>query len=381
MGANTKDTKLERERVSQLKRIVFVLCLTLFLMPTAQAVGTSASCAVLVEAESGRVLYEQESHQPRLIASITKLMTALVALESGCGLQEPFQVPDQAVGVEGSSIYLKPGETVTLEELLYGMMLRSGNDAALAVAIRCGGSAEQFVAQMNAKAVQLGMKNTHFANPNGLNAENHYSSAYDMALLARACLKNETLARIVSTKTIAIGQRSFTNHNKLLWQYEGCVGLKTGYTEKAGRTLVSAAQRDGMTLIAVTLNDSDDWRDHKSLLDWGFSTFHLERVFDRTACAGRLPVSGGLVPVVCAVPAEDVSYPIQKGEDLTVRIQWHQENLTAPVPPGEELGALYLCCGGKEVAHVPLTAQQGVSDNRAPSLGLLQRILRLAEPG
>lgn len=367
--------------MSQLKRIVFVLCLTLFLMPTAQAVGTSASCAVLMEAESGRVLYEQESHQPRLIASITKLMTALVALESGCGLQDPFRVPDQAVGVEGSSIYLKPEENVTLEELLYGMMLRSGNDAALAVAIRCAGSAEQFVAQMNAKAVQLGMKNTHFANPNGLNAENHYSSAYDMALLARACLKNETLARIVSTKTIAIGQRSFTNHNKLLWQYEGCVGLKTGYTEKAGRTLVSAAQRDGMTLIAVTLNDPDDWRDHKSLLDWGFSTYHLERVSDRTACAGRLPVSGGLVPFVCAVPAEDISYPIQAGEALTVRLQWHQDTLTAPVLPGEELGTLYLCCGGKEAAQVPLIAQPGVSDNRAPSLGLLQRILRLAEPG
>ena len=361
-----------------MKRTVFVLCLTLFLMPTAQAVGTSASCAVLMEAESGRVLYEQESRQPRLIASITKLMTALVALESGISLQEPFPVPDQAVGVEGSSIYLKPEEEVTLEELLYGMMLRSGNDAALAVAIRCGGSVEQFVARMNEKSAQLGMKNTHFANPNGLNAEDHYSSAYDMALLARACLENETLARIVSTKTIAIGQRSFTNHNKLLWQYEGCVGLKTGYTEKAGRTLVSAARRDGMTLIAVTLNDPDDWKDHKSLLDWGFASFRLEQAADQTACAGRLPVSGGLVPFVCAVPTEDFFYPAEAGEKLSVRLQWHSCSLTAPVLPGEELGILRICCDGREIAQVPLTARQGVYDNRAPKLGLFQRMFQTA---
>ena len=215
-------------------------------VPTAQAVGTSASSAILMEAESGRVLYEQNAHEERLIASITKLMTALVALESGHDLEETVTVGEACTRAEGSSLYLRPGEEISLKGLLYGVMLRSGNDAALAVAEHCGGSVEEFVGRMNEKAAQLGMVNSHFANPNGLNAEGHYSSAYDMALLARACLENEALAEIAATKSATVDGRVLTNHNKLLWQYEGCIGLKTGYTEKAGRTLVSAARRGGM---------------------------------------------------------------------------------------------------------------------------------------
>ena len=214
----------------------------------------SAASAVLMDAGTGRVLYEKDGHTRRLIASTTKLMTALVALESGHDLGETVTIDRAWTGAEGSSIYLRPGEEVTLEALLYGMLLRSGNDAALAVAGHCGGTVEQFVARMNRKAQELGMEDSSFANPNGLNAERHYSSAWDMALLARACLENEELAKIVSTKSITLGTRTFTNHNKLLWRYEGCIGLKTGYTEKAGRTLVSAARRDGLTLICVTLN-------------------------------------------------------------------------------------------------------------------------------
>ena len=227
-------------------------------IPAAQAVGTSASSAILMEAGSGRVLYEHNADEPRLIASITKLMTALVALESGRSLDDVVTIQAEDTRTEGSALYLKPGEHVKLETLLYGLLLHSGNDAALAIARFCGGSVEGFVAGMNAKAQELGMTNSHFANPNGLNDEGHYSSARDMALLARACLDNEYLAQMVSTRTITLEGRTFTNHNKLLWRYEGCVGMKTGFTEKAGRTLVSAARRDGMTLIAVTLNDPDD---------------------------------------------------------------------------------------------------------------------------
>ncbi|MBQ1223987.1 MAG: D-alanyl-D-alanine carboxypeptidase, partial [Oscillospiraceae bacterium] len=263
----------------------------LIMMPTAFAVGTSASAAILMEWESGRVLYEKNAHQPREIASITKLMTALVALESGHDLLETVTIDSAWTGIEGSSIYLKPGETVSLETLLYGMMLRSGNDAALASAGYCGGTVEQFVAQMNRRAKGLGMVNTSFANPHGLNAENHYSTAYDMALLASACLKNGTLADIVSTKTITLGTRTFTNHNKLLWRFDGCIGLKTGYTEKAGRTLVSAARRDGMTLICVTLNAPDDWSDHEKLFEYGFSEYKVVR-------------AGG-EGVVCRIPTKD----------------------------------------------------------------------------
>ena len=261
-------------------------------VPTAQAVGTSASSAILMEAESGRVLYEQNAHEERLIASITKLMTALVALESGHDLEETVTVGEACTRAEGSSLYLRPGEEISLKGLLYGVMLRSGNDAALAVAEHCGGSVEEFVGRMNEKAAQLGMVNSHFANPNGLNAEGHYSSAYDMALLARACLENEALAEIAATKSATVDGRVLTNHNKLLWQYEGCIGLKTGYTEKAGRTLVSAARRGGMTLIAVTLNDPDDWRDHTALLDYGFSTYAAVTLTEEGKAVARRPVSG-----------------------------------------------------------------------------------------
>ena len=183
-----------------------------------------------MDADSGRVLYESNAHRQRLIASTTKLMTALVALESGHRLDEVVTIDPRWAGAEGSSIYLKPGEQVRLETLLYGMLLRSGNDAALAVAGFCAGSVEDFVERMNRKAAELGMSDTHFENPNGLDGEAHYSSAYDMALLARACLKNETLAGMVSAKSVTMEGRTFTNHNKLLWRYEGCIGLKTGYT-------------------------------------------------------------------------------------------------------------------------------------------------------
>ncbi len=353
-----------------------LLCLTL--VPTAGAVGTSASCAVLMEAESGRVLYQQEPHQRRLIASITKLMTALVALESGCPLDEPGPVPEQAVGVEGSSIYLRSGEEITLRELLYGMMLKSGNDAATAVAIRCGGSVEDFAARMNDKAQELGMAGSHFANPSGLNDPEHYSTAHDMALLARACLKNEDLAQIVSTKSITLGQRTLTNHNKLLWRYPGCVGLKTGYTEKAGRTLVSAATRDGMTLIAVTLNDGDDWRDHAALLDWGFAHYVPVRAAQRGAVYGRLPVEGGLVPFVSAVASEDVICPVGAEEKLDLALDWDRERCRAPVEQGERLGTLRVQCGDTLIREVPLTAAQSVARDLAPErrglAGLLTHI-------
>lgn len=363
-----------------MKRMISVaLCAALFLwqMPTAQAVGTSASSAVLVEAESGRVLYEQNSHEPRLIASITKLMTALVALESGCDLRETFVVPQEAIGVEGSSIYLRPGEETTLEALLYGLMLKSGNDAALAIAIHCGGSVERFVDAMNQKAGELGMEDSHFANPNGLNAEEHYASAYDMALLARACLKNEVLAEIVSTKSITIGQRSLTNHNKLLWRYEGCIGMKTGYTEKAGRTLVSAAERDGMTLIAVTLNDPDDWKDHTALLDWGFEHFTPVSAAQKGTHMGKLPVFGSLVPFVDAVVSESCVYPVSAEDQMSLSVQWTDQKLAAPVEQGEALGTLAIFCNGEAIAEIPLVTACTVQANLAPKQHWFQRLGQL----
>lgn len=243
-----------------------------------EAVEVSAAAAVLMDADSGRLLYEKNGEKRMLIASTTKLMTALVALEQG-GLQQEITVTGGHMA-EGSSMYLRPGEKLTLETLLYGLLLSSGNDAALAVT-ECMGGAVPFVARMNEKAAELGMENTHFANPNGLDDEVHYSTAEDMARLAAAAMDDPVLRRVASTRTARIGGRTLTNHNKLLSRVEGCVGLKTGYTRAAGRTLVSCAERDGVRLVAVTLQDGDDWNDHASLYEQGFRVLRPVKAVER----------------------------------------------------------------------------------------------------
>ena len=254
------------------RRIWTALCAALLLVScfpaVAEAVEVSATACVLMDADTGLVLYRKNEDQRMLIASVTKLMTALVVLEQG-EVDETVTVT-AAHMAEGSSMYLRVGEKLTLEELLYGLLLCSGNDAALALT-ECAGGVEPFVALMNEKAAALGMKNTHFANPNGLDDEEHYSTDYDMALLACAAANEPTLRRIASTRTAAIGGRTLTNHNKLLSRMDGCIGLKTGYTKAAGRTLVSCAEREGHRLVAVTLRDGNDWNDHEMLYDRGFT--------------------------------------------------------------------------------------------------------------
>ena len=359
------------------QKLGMVLAVLLFagmLQPAAQAVGTSASSAILMEAESGRVLYEQNADEPRMIASITKLMTALVALESGHSLDETVTIQAEDTRTEGSSLYLKVGDTVTLETLLYGLLLHSGNDSALAIARFCGGSVEAFVAKMNEKAQALGMTRSSFANPNGLNAEGHYSTARDMARLARACLENEALAQMVSTRTITLEGRTFTNHNKLLWQYDGCVGLKTGYTEKAGRTLVSAAERNGLTLVAVTLNDPDDWTDHGALFDYGFAQCSLGVAVRKGEQVGTLPVSGSLLPLARVQAGEDLTWPLLEGEALETELQWNQTSLTAPVRQGTQVGILRGYVGGTLVEEVPLICSEGIPSNAAERRNPLQRL-------
>lgn len=256
-----------------------------------EAVEVSAAAAVLMDADSGRLLYEKNGEKRMLIASTTKLMTALVALEQG-GLQQEITVTGGHMA-EGSSMYLRPGEKLTLETLLYGLLLCSGNDAALAVT-ECMGGVAPFVARMNEKAAELGMENTHFANPNGLDDEAHYSTAEDMAKLAAAAMDDPVLRRVASTRTARIGGRTLTNHNKLLSRVEGCVGLKTGYTRAAGRTLVSCAERDGVRLVAVTLQDGDDWNDHASLYEQGFRVLRPVKAVERgLRLAAERAVGGG----------------------------------------------------------------------------------------
>lgn len=251
------------------RMIALVLCLLMLLPYTAGAVEVSATAAILLDADTGEVLFEKNADRRMLIASTTKIMTALVALEHA-DLNDVVTIKSSHM-VEGSSMYLKPGEKVSVEALLYGVMLCSGNDAAVALADYCGGGVSHFVGWMNEKAKELGMADSSFANPNGLDADTHYSTARDMARLAACAAENETFVRLCSTERVTVGGRTMTNHNKLLRWVDGCIGMKTGYTKAAGRTLVSVARRDGRCLVAVTLQDGNDWADHMALYDYGFA--------------------------------------------------------------------------------------------------------------
>lgn len=355
-----------------------VLCLTWLPLSAGAAgePGVSASCAILVDAESGRVLMEKHADEERAIASITKLMTALVAVESTSDLDRTVTIQKEWTLAEGSSMYLREGEELTLRELLYGLLLVSGNDAALAIAGFCAGDTDTFVEWMNLRAQELGMEHTHFVNPNGLPAEGHYSTAADMAKLAIVVMEQPDLAEIVGTKSVTMAGRTMTNHNKLLWRYEGCVGMKTGYTDAAGRTLVSCAERDGQRLIAVTLNAPNDWADHAAMFDYGFSQWPSILL----ASAGRdfrtLPVTGSLVRFVPVQVERDVRYPLAADERVTVKIDL-PDQVEAPVEEGDIAGSLTYYVDGREVGSTYLVYSHSVERNVPERQSILERIFSL----
>ena len=328
---------------------------------SAYAVNTSATAAILMDADSGRILYAHNENAKMLIASTTKIMTALVAIENGC-LSDVITVTREATLAEGTSMYLKEGEQLTLETLLYGLLLSSGNDAALAVAEGVAGSVDDFVALMNEKTAELGMTNSSFANPNGLDAEGHYSTALDMARLACAAMENTTLMRIASTKSVTVGGRTMNNHNRLLNTIEGCIGLKTGYTRAAGRTLVSCAERNGQRLVAVTLQDGNDWADHAELFSYGFAVFPEKTVVSRGETTVLLPVIDGTAFSVDVVAANALTWPVQEGEELTV--QWElPEVLAAPIQKNSVVGQAVLLLDGTEVQRTALLCGSSVAVN------------------
>jgi len=336
----------------------------------------SAASAILADGETGRVLYEKNPHDKRLIASITKLMTALVAVELEPDLEQKVEVRREWTLTEGSSMYLREGECLSLETLLYGLLLSSGNDAALAVAGACAGEVESFVEQMNRRAASLGMENTHFTNPSGLNDEEHYSTAYDMALLARECLKQPKLREIMSTRTAVREGHSFANHNKLLWRYEGCIGMKTGYTQKAGRTLISAAQRNGQTLICVTLSDPNDWEDHAALLDYGFAVWPRRMLVQAGQRLGAVQVDGSLVRQVGVAAGCDVYYPLAPEEEVRILVNL-PEKIKAPIEKGSAAGSVSFWLGEEEIGRADLLFDASVRDDCSKSGFALTRLLNM----
>ena len=340
---------------------------TLFLSGNAAGadISVSARSAVLIEASSGEVIWAKNPDTRMPMASTTKIMTALVALELG-DITKKVKISPLAVGVEGSSIYLSENEVLTLEELLYAMMLESANDAAAAIAIEIGGSIEGFAELMNKKAQSMGLCNTHFENPHGLDGETHYTTARELALIAREALSNETFRKIVSAhkKVIPLGNgegaRVLVNHNKMLDRYEGATGVKTGFTKKSGRCLVSSAERDGLTFIAVTLNAPDDWNDHENMLNLAFSLYEKRTLCDIGSFSYIMPLCGGV----------DDHVMLENTQKVTVILPRNAKNIKcvvelprfcyAPICEGDVVGRLVFTLDGKEIAESEIIAKNAV---------------------
>ena len=366
------------------------LAIALSLVRTAAAEPTEgaripsvyAGGAILIEADSERVLYERDADERLPMASTTKIMTALIALEAG-NLTEVLPVADEAVGVEGSSLYLRKGETISLIDLLYGLLLRSGNDAAVAIAIRVAGSVDAFLAKMNARAAELGCTNTHFVTVNGLDDADHYSSARDMARITAEALRREDFRTIVNSRSYQITgsqPRLIYNKNRLLWEYEGGCGVKTGYTVHSGKCLVFAAKREGMTLIGVVLDCPSMWNSAKALLDYGFAAYALAPLFDAEASYGGVLVEKGIKKELSVVPKEGILYPLQDGEAEKLRVFVQcAESVTAPVQAGDTVGSLSVQLDGMCIASVELVLAEGSGERDYAYL--LERLLRAYSNG
>lgn len=359
------------------------LCLVGALCPVARAAGpeVSAQSAVVLTADTGTVLFEKDGHTPRPVASTTKIMTALLALEAAQERGDPLvDITQEMVAVEGSSMGLQAGDSISLTGLAAGMLLASGNDAANAAALYLDGSLESFAARMNQRAAALGMEDTHFVTPSGLDGEDaqglgHLSTAYDMALLARVALEDQAFRQLCSSPSLAVEfaepvkRVTYTNHNKLLTQYQGCVGVKTGFTKEAGRCLVSAAERDGALLIAVTLNAPNDWEDHAALLDYGFTQVEPYQLAGGDVRL-TVPVVGSPVEVVSLRGSNggEVTLPLGQGAQVE-RVVRVPKFLYAPVEAGEQVGEICWYLEGQLLGSAPLTAAGAAPlQEKAPSL-------------
>ncbi len=326
----------------RVKRLLICIFTTVLLCAGDSAMAYSASAYAVLAADTGVLLDAARENQRLPMASTTKIMTGLLAAEEP-DIDRVITVPASCAGVEGSSMYLQAGEKLPLRDVLYGLMLCSGNDAAECIAAVCGGR-EAFVARMNARAAQLGLEDTHFDNPSGLDGETHYTTAHELAKLAAAALQNETFAEVVASKSYTSGTRTMVNHNKMLRLYDGAVGVKTGFTKTAGRCLVSAAQRDGRTVIAVTLNDGNDWNDHARMLDAAFADMHTEQWALAGDAAVKIPVQTGTKKTVDAVYADDLSDTLLAGEQAELQISC-APFLYAPVTQGTVCGYARVVCG------------------------------------
>lgn len=326
--------------------------------------SVSAKSAALYEPETSHFIFSKNSENQLPMASTTKIMTALLALEL-LDPEEIIQVDDRAIGIEGSSIYLKNGESLTALDLIYSVILQSANDAAAALAYRISGEIADFANLMNERADALGLKNTHFTNPHGLDDCDHYTTAHDLAIISAEALKNENFKKISSTykKEIKSSEtvRTLVNHNKMLKKYPDCIGVKTGFTKKSGRCLVSAAERNGLTLIGVTINAPDDWNDHTKMLDYGYSLIEAKMLAVKGEFSYKIPVINGTEGFVTVSNKDEVKRIFAKNDssfEISIKMSRY---FSAPINKGDILGKVIFTKDGAVISEVDLIAENDVS--------------------
>lgn len=338
---------------------LFATVVLLMMLPQS-AFAVSAKSAIVIDGTTGQVLFAQNADVRLPMASTTKIMTAITVIED-FDLDREYEVKKEYTLVEGSSMYLKEGERITLRDTLYGLMLMSGNDAALAIAGECGGR-EAFVRRMNEKAEALGLQNTHFDNPNGLDGETHYTTAHELAAITAYAMQNDEFRKIVSSKSYNTKTRYMKNHNRLLSLYDDAVGVKTGFTKKSGRCLVSAAERNGRRLIAVTLNAPDDWNDHIEMLENGFAQYEEIRLHAAGDLLRTQPIIGGSAGSAQLAAEEDLSaFVTQEERQALVPVLIGSRFTYAPVAAGETWGQVRYQIGDAVIAEGDVSFVQGAA--------------------
>ncbi len=313
---------------------------------------TSAKAVAVLDCSTGRIIYSKNGNQQMTIASTTKIMTALVAIEN-MDMEHVVTITQEHMA-EGSSMYLKPGEKVKVKDLLYGLMMTSGNDAALALACSIDGGKERFIQKMNEKAAEIGMRGSSFKNPNGLDEEGHYSTAEDMALLAYNAMKNGEFRKFVGTKNGTFAGRYMTNHNKLLSRIDGATGIKTGYTMKSGRCLVSSVLRDGREIIVVTLSDPNDWRDHTLLHEAAIKEYPVHKLYSKGEILTEIPVAGTntCIPVFIN---DDICFGLKESElNELETVIYLPKFIYNEMKMNEKAGELAVFLSDRELCRVPL---------------------------
>ncbi len=351
------------------KLISFFLCFLIivcsFILTVSAYGDVSARHAVVIECDSGDVVYGKNERVKAPMASTTKIMTAYLAIKYGA-LDKTVVIPKEATNIEGSSIYLKEGERLSLIELVYALMLESANDASVAIAIAVCGSEDAFVKMMNDEALKLGLTDTHFTNPHGLDNEEHYTTAYDLAVLADHAMDEPLFKEIVSTAKKVIpnhdgGSRVLINHNKLLRSYEGTVGVKTGFTKRSGRCLVSCAERDGVRLICVTLNAPNDWNDHKNLLSCGFELYEGITLAEAGAYTLSLNCIGGEKQSFLCSNYDTLKVTLKRGNRDKIRaVTEYDRMLYAPIKKGDKVGRIAYYADSELIGECPIYALESV---------------------